>query len=246
MSALSERLRSIDASLSVPLPRRTALLRELRYDLDALTEELIAQGVPSVEARRRATTALVPDAGTLESLESVHASRYRRATAALDVRRLRGLERGLLAAAMTVASVSGATMLASAGITRDPSPFLWPVIGAGLVLYAVCLIKAFELWIKGDHAKPRRGLWGVAFLSGAVVVLGAAGVLTDTIVLFGTLEASPDLAGTLFMAGVRREATLMAVAIVLALPGAVFWLVAHQWIALVEDAHRRALAFESH
>lgn len=245
-TAQSERLRSVAAALSMPLPRKTALLRELHYDLDALTDELIAQGVPAAEARRRATAALVPDAGTLARLENVHASWYRRATAALDARGLKRLERGMLATAMTVASLSGATMLASAGITLDPSPFLWPVIGTGLVLYAVCLIKAFELWIKGDHAQPRRGLWGVAFLSGAVVVLAATGVLTDTIILFGTLEANPDLAGTLFMAGLRREATLMAVAIVLALPGAVFWLVAHQWIALVEDAHRRALAFESH
>lgn len=239
-----DRLRTLAARLTVPLPRKTNLLRELRDDLEALTGELIAKGLEPHEASRRAAVALVPDDITVQRLEAVHATRYRRATARIDAVRLRRIERGLMAVALAVITVAGGLMLAPVGITYDPSPFLWPVVAVGLSLVAACLAKGFELWIKGDHANPRRGLTAIVILGLSVVVLGGAGALIDTIVLFERLSIEPDRAGRLLLDGVRREATLLAVSLVLAMPGAVFWLVVHQWVAWVEDAHRRVLTTE--
>ncbi len=241
----SEGLRALASRLTVPLPRKTNLLRELRDDLDALTGELIAKGLDPHEASRRATIALVPDDITVQRLEAMHSTRYRRVTARLDTVRLRRLERGLMAAALAVVTVAGGLMLAPVGVTRDPSPFLWPVTVLGLLMVAACLAKGFELWIKGDHEKPRRGLTAIVVLGFSVVALGAVGALIDSIVLFEQLSMGPDHAGRLLLDGVRREATLLAVSLVLAMPGAVFWLVSHQWIAYVEDAHRRVFTPES-
>lgn len=243
-SESSEHIRAVSAGLGVPLPKKTSLLRELRADLESLTERLIADGLTPAEARRRATAALVPDAATLRDLEAVHSTLYQRATSGLDEPRLRRLEQGLLALAMAAVAVPGGLILASTGIGRDPSPFFWPVIGLGVLLVGAAMTKAFELWVKGEHRRPRRGLDSMLFASLSVVGVAAIGVLIDTIVLFDQLERTPEAAGVLFFAALQREATLLAVALVIALGTGVFWLVAHQWIALTEDAHRRALAIE--
>jgi len=238
-------LRAVSDQMSVPLPRRTEFLRELRADLDALTDRLIAEGVSREEARRRATEALVPDEETLGRLEGIHASGYQRLMSGLGDARLRRFERTALAIAMAVVVVSGVVLLLRVGVLEDASTFLWPVLAAGSVLAAVCFAKAFQLWIKGDHAAPRRGLWHVPFLAGGTLLVAAAGVLRDVILLSATLERTPELAADLLRGALARETTLLAVSLLIAMAGAAFWLIANQWIALVEDAHERALRIDA-
>jgi hypothetical protein len=238
-------LRNVSDQMSVPLPRRTELLSELRADLDALTDRLIAEGASREDAQRRATEALVPDEETLDRLEGLHASGYQRLVAGLGDAGLRRFERTALAIAMAVVVVSGGGLLLQVGVLQDASTFLWPVLVMGSALAAVCLAKAFQLWIKGDHTAPRRGLWGVPFLAGGTLLVGGAGMLSDTILLLATLEGTPGLAADLLVVGLVRETTLLATALLIAMAGAAFWLVANQWITLAEDAHQRALGINS-
>ena len=46
-------LREVGEGLTLPLPRRVRILRELSYDLESLTDLLIGQGVAAEEAHRR-------------------------------------------------------------------------------------------------------------------------------------------------------------------------------------------------
>jgi len=79
--AFAQVLREVGSGLTVPLLARVHILRELAYDLEALSERFAADGLPLDEARRRASEALVPDAGALHALERVHAPAYKHFTA---------------------------------------------------------------------------------------------------------------------------------------------------------------------
>jgi hypothetical protein len=238
-------LRALSEQMSVPLPRRTEFLSELQGDLDAFTTRLIDEGLSRDEAWTRANEALLPDGETLDRLERLHASGYRRLTARVDDRALRRLERAGLAVMMGLVVASGAALLVEAGALRNASTFLWPVLTMGAFLSAASLTKAFQLWIKGDHDERRRGLRYLLFLSGGTLLIGTAGVFRDVISLLGTLEQTPNLASEILLSGLVRETTLMAVSLLIAMAGTAFWLAANQWIAHVEDAHERALGMDS-
>ena len=126
-------------------------------------------------------------------------------------------------------------------LLRAPSPFLWPILVIGAFVFALLVAKVFQLWIKGDHAHPGRGLGGILALSGLILALGIGGMIFDLYRLAAILERSPELAGDLTADWLVRDSALLSVAILLALPGGLAWFVLSQWVALVSGARREVL-----
>jgi len=237
-------LRDIERKLTLPIPDRVRILRELEFDLEELRSQFVAQGLPAEEARIRALEALVPDGTSLKELGRLHAPTYLRITRHLSETRLRIMERTTLALA-TLFVLLGETMaLLRADLLRDPSPFLWPVLGIGAVLFTAIIAKAFELWIKGDHRKPGRGLGAILALSGTTLATGFCGALFDFYRLVGVLERSPSLVGELGPPWLVRECSLLSVSILLALAGSLTWFILTQWLTLVSGARHDALGFD--
>lgn len=234
-------LREVGQGLALPLPRRVRILRELSYDLESLTDLLMGQGVAAEEAYRRAAQALVPDGVALSQLGRLHASWYQRRTRGLAPDRLRKAERGGLALATLAVLVGEGYALRRADLFGDPSPFLVPVLAAGAVLFALILAKAFELFIKGDHTRPRSGLATILVAAGTTLGLGVGGTVFDLYRLASTLEISPEVAEALAPLWLARSAVLLTVALMLSMVGALGWFVLVQWVSLAEGAHREIL-----
>ncbi len=237
-------LREVESGMALPLPDRTRILRELEYDLEELWSRFVDEGIPAEEARRRALDALVPDARSMTELDRLHAPLYRRLTNSFPSGRLRSMERASLGLAVAaVLGVQTATLL-RVDLLRDPSPFLWPVLVGGACLLAMVLAKAFQLWIKGDHDQPTRGLGAILVAAGIVLALGFGGTTFDTFRLAGVLEQAPELAEALVPLWLFRSATLLSVAILLALGGGLAWFILSQWVAHVRRAHREVLGLD--
>jgi hypothetical protein len=151
-------LREVERGLALPIPERLRILREFEYDLQQLWGRLVEEGLSQEEARRRALEALVPDTGTLGELGRLHTPLYRRWTQHLTAGHLRIAERSALVLATTSVLLAQTVALLHADLLRDPSPFLWPVLAVGALLFALVVAKSFQLWIKGDHGHPERGL----------------------------------------------------------------------------------------
>ncbi len=223
-------LRALDREMTVPVPRRTRFLRELEHDLEALTGRLVEQGVAPDEARRRVLESLVPDGTVIRHLEEVHAPPYRRLTRHLTPSRLRLLERGAWVLSVAAAIVVSSLTLLSTGVLRDPSPHLWAVLLLAAVLAAQVARTAFGIWVRGPESLDGLAPTAVLALSGLVLAAGIGGVLLDLYAL--AAEAEADLASATPLAvWLRREATLLAVALLPALAGALSWFVMSQWLA---------------
>lgn len=235
-------LREVGRRLRAPLPRRVRILRELASDLEALHGTLVADGVEPDEARRRAAEALVPDGSALAALERIHEPWYRRLTRGETADRVRRLERGALAVLTAAVLALAAATLLRADLLSRPSPFLWPVLGLGALLFAVAAAKAFQLWIKGEHRAPRRGLATLLGLSIATGILGVGGVLLDLYLLAARLEADPARAEALVPAWLVRDAALLSVALLVAVSGALAWFLLRHWVAMVEAAQHDILS----
>lgn len=237
-------LPDLGSRLTMPLPARTRLLHELKNDLEGLTARLVARGLPLDEARRRASDALIPDEAALSELERLSAPLYGRVTAGVEPSTLRLVERGALAAGTAVLLAVAAWVLLRADLLSDASSFLWPLLGVGGLLTAAVLAKVFELWIKGAHDRPRRGLGAIAALSASAFLLGCAGVLVDLVRLSARLEADPADAAAQVTAWLVRDSALLATAMILGLAGALAWHLLSSWIVHVEHAHREAMALD--
>jgi len=234
-------LRDLERRLALPLPDRIRILRELEQDLEALTERFVAEGDARAEASRRAKEALIPDKGTLEELDRLHRPFYSRLTGGIPPGRVRLLERGALVAATAIVLAGQAATLLQANLLSDPSPFLVPTSALGGVLLAMVLAKGFQLWVKGDHADPGRGLAWILGTSGMVLTLGMSGAILDSYRLAATLERVPALAEAMVLDWLVQDAALLSVAIIIALSGGLAWFAFSHWITLLSGARQDLL-----
>ena len=241
MSAFQPTLRRLDQDLTVPIPDRLRILRELEFDLDALSGELEARGMPPEKARARALDALVPDGATLRELDRLHASHYRRLTRHFSPGRLRTIERSALALATAVVLFAETFLLLRADWLGHASPFLWPVLGLGTLLFAAIATLSFRLWVKRDHRDPAANLRVILFLSGLTLATGIFGALADLFRLAGVLEAEPGLAGSLLLEWLAASSVLLSFSLLLALAGGLAWFIPAHWLALVSGAHAELL-----
>lgn len=234
-------LRDLERRIDAPIPERVKILRELEYDLDALRGELIERGMPPDQARRAALQALVPGEHAAGALTRVHTPWYGRITRRMDEDRLTRLERSALIVATVVVLLLQTAALLRGRLLEDPSPFLWPVLGLGSVLFAVAAGTGFRAWIKRDDSRPNTGMGLILGVAGITLLTGVTGGFIDTYRFGALLEGSPELAGTLVAPWLVRTAALLSVSLVLALAGAVAWFVLHQWAATLSASHREAL-----
>jgi hypothetical protein len=239
--ALTGVLRQVGQGLSLPLPHRVRILRELAADLESFTALLVKQGMPTEEAHRRATEALVPDEAALRLLDCLHEPWYRRRTGHVLPDRLRMMERGALAVSTALVLGAEAYALRQVDVFGDPSPFLGPVLAMGALLFALVASKAFQLFIKGDDGSPRAGLLSILSCSGATLGLGLGGTVFDLYRLAGTLEANPEVAAALVPLWLGRSAVLLTVALITSMAGALGWFILNQWVSVSEGAQREVL-----
>lgn len=238
-------LRELEGRLSLPIPDRIRILSELEWDLEALWAGMVAQGIATEEAKTRALQALVPDIQTLEELGRLHAPLYRKVTEGVRNERLRLLERSALVLVTAAVIFLQTFALLQADLLVNPSPYLWPVLGAGTLLLAAIIAKAFQLWIKGDHRSRDRGVQLILFLSGLILILGISGTFMDLFQFTTILEETPGQVMVLGPSWLVRECTLLAISILLAMAGGFFWFVVTQWLTLVRGAHRQALGLDA-
>jgi hypothetical protein len=245
LDTFSPILREVEAGLRLPLPDRTRLLRELQSDLDELTRRFMAEGMSADDALARAREALVPDQRSLNALHAVHEPLYRRLTRGIAGDRLLLAERGALGLATLFVVVSGGVSLARVDLFAAPSPFLWPVLWLGGLIFAAVVAKAFQLWVKRDHFAPSRGLGTILVLSGMTLGIGLFGLLVDVFRLAGRLEAVVPDAVALITDWLMRDTALLAVSILTALLGGLAWFVLAQWVASIEEDHRQVLGLNA-
>ncbi|GMV06771.1 MAG: hypothetical protein AMXMBFR53_30460 [Gemmatimonadota bacterium] len=244
--AFADVLRQVGQGLALPLRSRVKILRELAFDLDELSADLMARGVPAEEARRRAAEALVPHAEALTALDRIHAPLYQRVTRGVTAHRLRAAERGALFALTSGVVLVEGLALRRVPLSGDPSTWLAPVLAAGGLLFALTAAKAFALFVKGDHRHPARGLNAILAAAGVTLALGVAGGFFELYGLALALEARPELAGTLLVAWLGRTAVLLAVSLLLALAGGLAWFFIVQWISVAEGGQAEILGIHPH
>jgi hypothetical protein len=239
-------LRTVGDRLRLPLPVKTRILRELDADLEDLTTRLVHDGVALDEARRRAREALVPDQTSLEALVHLHEPLYRHLTRSFDADRLRRIERWALALATALVVVVSAIVLAGVDLVTMASPFQWPVMAVGWMMFALGAAKSFEIWIKGNHSAARRGLRVLPALAVVALAVGIGGAFIDLYTLAAMLETAPDRAVEEATAFLIRDAVLVATALLAALAGAFVWFALSQWLTHIEDQHRQVLGLDAH
>lgn len=239
--AFTDALRRVGQGLALPLQSRVRILRELAFDLEELSADLMARGVPAEEARRRATEALVPEGPALAQLDRIHAPLYRRATRGVAAHRLRVFERGaLFALTLGVVLVEGVALWRVPPL-GEPSTWLVPVLAAGGLLFALTAAKAFALFVKGDHRTPASGLNAILGVAGLTLAVGVAGSFFEVHGLASTLEARPELAATILVPWLGRTAVLLVVSLLLSLGGGLAWFFIAQWVSLAEGGQAEIL-----
>jgi hypothetical protein len=237
-------LRKVERQLRVPISTRVRILRELESDLEGLHGQLEAEGIEEEDARVRSLDALFPDGKTIQDLGRIYAPRYQQMTANLAQDRLRQLERTALAILAVSVLVAETLVLLRADLLADPSPFLWPVLCLGGLLFAMAMGEAFAIWVKGDHRLVRHGSQALLVTAAVTMTAGFLGVLVDGYRLLMISEAEGALSGSLLVRWLGREAELLAVSLVLALAGGVAWFILTQWLTAVSEARREVLGLE--
>ncbi len=225
---------------ALPLSVRTRLGREVQADLEGAYTAFLARGLTPARAMERARALVIPGPEATERLALLHRPLY----AALIRRFPLAVTRRGERLAFVLVSTSTLVVLASVMLGLDLSPasvpFLTPILGVGALVAASLATKAFQLFVKGaTPEQARRGLgWPLAL--SLLLVLVAGGVGLSEVYRFASMAAAAppeDLAP--LVAFVGATATALAVALGLALSGALGWFLLVRAVVSAEEAEPR-------
>lgn len=231
-------LRRVGARLELPHPARTRVLRELSSDLEDLYRAYRERGLDDGEAAARAARLLAPSSDSLEALERLHASLYRRLLARLSHRTRHRVERVVLGTISAGVLAGGFAALVRVDALADPSPFVAPVFALGAAVLLLGASKLFLLYVKRDHSpgRLRAGLPTLLALGVGSVAVAVLGVLVDTYRLAGAAMSSIDRQFDLVVRWVRQDAVLLVASLLIALAAGLAWFLCLRRVVRIESA----------
>lgn len=220
----------------LPLAVRSRLGRELAADLQGAYDVLLARGWSRERALARARELVLPDDDALDRLAGVHRPLYDRLVERFSPHVVRRGERAAVVAVAAVTLTTLAGLLSRAGIFVHPSPFLVPVLASGSVAVAAVVAKAFHLFAArpSDPRALRRGLASPLAAAAVTLLVGTGGALVDTYRFAATVGEAAPASPLPVVTFVGSTAVLLAVALGLALAGALGWFLLLQWTVGIE------------
>jgi hypothetical protein len=231
-------LERVEATLSLPQPQRALVVAELAADLEDMYACLLAEGVASADAERRALERLLPDPDTLRQLEALHMPLYRRLVSRLSSAGRSRVERAAVVTLTVLVVAATAASLPLGGLTHDPSPFLVPVVVLGCAGLLAALFSALQLMVVGVSSARdgARGLDAVLLLALAAPYVALTGMVIDFHAAAGRIMIEPEQAAAVLNALLRADGILLVCALCLSLLISLSWLLLRARVATLQAA----------
>jgi membrane protein YdbS with pleckstrin-like domain len=236
VNRFSDTLRHIDQRLSLPEPAKSRVLLEIAADLEGLYEHFSGQGQDDEQAAALALEHAELSDAALKRLVEVHASSPGRFIERLSERTASGWERLLLGVVVLFLVIVVGREILTWQLFAGASVFIWPLAGVAVIGLILILWKAYELLVKPDLRRLRRGLRSLLALSVLSVLLGWFGFLLEmhsAALRVGTTALS--LAHESVMC-IARVAPMISFCLVVAVVLAVAWFVLGSWAGRIEQA----------
>lgn len=236
-------------SRELPEPIRARVIMEVVGDLEALMSHHRAQGLSEEEAASRAEETLLVSPEALRHLIAVHTTPYQRWVLGAAGRLRWGLDLVLFTVGVLPILVSGVFVIGLQAPRGVASPILWLIIGCACGILGIAAVKLHQLFVQRERSPARlhAGVSAVAFLGASGAMLGLLAALLGLHRLTGALSGA---AGTVTPPGAiadqaGRDATLLALGLLLAFGAGIIWFVLVNRIAAIERSESAAfLAME--
>jgi hypothetical protein len=238
-------LRRIASELRVPEATRARILLEMASDLESLVEHYRARGMSEEEASARAEEKLLVSPDALQHLVAVHTTGYRRWVDRAAGRLRWGFD--LLLFAVAVAPMlAGSVILVSGQVPAVArSPLAWPLLAAAVAAGLLALAMAYALFVRGDRSTSllHRGLPALPALGASGPLVGALAATLGVHRLAMSLAAGPldPEAQRLVAEQAGRDATIVAMGLLLAFGAGLAWFVLVNRLASLEQAESLAV-----
>jgi hypothetical protein len=214
-------------------------------DLEELYRHYRDRGHSEADAAALAEQKVLATPETLQRLIRVHATGYARweNRAAGGSWQAYDLALFVLGVAPVLAFAVVAVSIQAAGILTHP--WLWPLLGVGVVVLGLCAFKFHQLFLDGRKSagELRAGLFPLLFLAILSPVLGVTGFLAGAH-RFATSQSMQRVSGAelqLLLEGIGRDASVLTVGLLLGMGAAVVWFIFVNRISAIEQAETAAL-----
>lgn len=215
-------LRRAERGLAIAGPGRSRILLEMSHDLEGLYDAYVARGMEAGEAERLAEAMVGASPEGVAELARMHASPLALLLARYSVEGRHRVERVLLTGVVLVALAGGIGALASSGLTRAPSPFVWPLVLLGAVGAGMVAVRMAEMFGGAVRAGPLARLSVILVLAGACLAVGGAGAAIELWMVAG--RAAEGAAGNVDALGhLARAAEVLTLALSAALALFMAW-----------------------
>jgi hypothetical protein len=237
-------LRDLAERLELPPAARREFLAEVAGDFEDLYRALRARGLGRDAAWRAAVEMLLPDDHALRAMTMLHRPLWVRWSERLA--RNGSFDAALLVLLTSIVLLSTLVALVNGGVLAPLTWSLAPVLFIGLAESALIACKAFELFARGElrPEKVRRGMREIAVLGvGAVAV----GLLLAGLGFVRTAPVAPSASAAtatthLLIAWILTAVAQLSLALVIALEGALAWMLLGWHAARLEHDAARSVA----
>jgi hypothetical protein len=218
-------------------------------DLEALVGYYRSRGLTEDEAAQRAEEKLLVSPEALQHLIAVHTTGYQRWVSRAAGRLRWGFDLVLFLFGVLPILLAGVLVIAARVPTMGAGPLLWPMLVCGCGITGIAALKAYQMFVKDERSTARlhRGLRSLVFFGGMGPLLGFLALIFGLHRLTEALSIGLDDVSDHVAISEQpgRDATLLAMGLLLAFGAGIVWFVLVNRIAAIERAESAAfLALE--
>jgi hypothetical protein len=220
------------------------VLLELVSDLEALVGHYRRQGMTEEEAVARAEEVLLVSPEALQHLIAVHTTGYQRWVMRAAARMRWGIDMLLFVLGVLPVLIGGLLVVGTSAGAMAASPFVWPLVACAFGIIWIAATEGWQLFVKGERSRGRlqQRLPLLIHLGVAAPVLGLLGALLGLQRLTSLVADGSGGSSTLaLLEQVGRNASILAVGLLLAFGAGMVWYVLVNRIGAIERAESAAL-----
>lgn len=226
MSRFAAVLRTVSERLDLPQPVKSRILLEMAGDLEDLYRHHLEEGFEEARAAELAEDAFAVSDEALKHLARVHESGSR-FTDRLTRQVGSWWEKALLIVWVLAVVLLVATVAAEERFFLVVSPFVWPLLGLALGVFAFSLWKLYELFLKKppDVRRLRSGLGVLLFFAGTSLAVSVCGLVYNLRwYAYHSWKGAPESVFEMFTAWILATSAMMIIGLVTAILAALMWL----------------------
>ncbi len=243
MKTFSPILKQLYEKLDLPQPEKSRVILEVAADMEDTYQNYIDQGLSVKKSIDLTRDQFQFDDISIHELNQIHQTGLQKLLSKFSDQARSWWERAALILILMFIILFSGQVILTKSFLLETSRFVWPILGIGIIMMILALVKFYEVFIKRKLLilKIRSNLFILLFLGGAGLIIGLYGFLYETFRALNECLYHLDDAFSIMVHWLYKSSAMIITSFWIFIISAILWYILNHRIIKLEIAETSCL-----